>query len=85
MTTRIKGQYAALGGWPGPDKLPLVYNPIYNIGFMGLEKLHPFDSKKYSKVSASGSWGTVVMTVQPSLSVATAEGNARQNSGKCIS
>lgn len=31
-------------------KLPLVYHPNYNIGFFGIEKLHPFDTKKYGKV-----------------------------------
>jgi len=27
-----------------------VYHPDYNITFMGLEKLHPFDSGKWGKV-----------------------------------
>ena len=27
----------------------LVYSPRYNIGFYGLERLHPFDSRKYGK------------------------------------
>ncbi|XP_019941959.2 histone deacetylase 11 [Paralichthys olivaceus] len=30
--------------------LPIVYHPDYNITFMGLEKLHPFDSGKWGKV-----------------------------------
>ncbi|XP_058229973.1 histone deacetylase 11 isoform X2 [Hemibagrus wyckioides] len=30
--------------------LPIVYSPIYNITFMGLEKLHPFDAGKWGKV-----------------------------------
>ncbi len=50
VAARIRGQYGALGGWPTPEKLPIVYHPAYNIGFLGLEKLHPFDSKKYGKV-----------------------------------
>ncbi|XP_022104034.1 histone deacetylase 11-like isoform X2 [Acanthaster planci] len=29
---------------------PIVYSPDYNIGFLGLEKLHPFDSGKWGKV-----------------------------------
>ncbi|XP_072454349.1 histone deacetylase 11 isoform X2 [Notamacropus eugenii] len=29
---------------------PIVYSPRYNITFMGLEKLHPFDSGKWGKV-----------------------------------
>jgi len=27
-----------------------VYSPDYNITFMGLEKLHPFDAGKWGKV-----------------------------------
>lgn len=27
----------------------IVYSPRYDIGFFGLEKLHPFDSRKYSR------------------------------------
>ncbi|MEM7347325.1 MAG: histone deacetylase, partial [Chloroflexota bacterium] len=27
----------------------LIYHPNYNIGFLGLENLHPFDSKKYGR------------------------------------
>ncbi|GIL78729.1 hypothetical protein Vretimale_366 [Volvox reticuliferus] len=38
------------GTWPGPTQLPVVYHPSYNISFFGIEKLHPFDSCKYSKV-----------------------------------
>uniref|UniRef100_A0A6B2L653 histone deacetylase n=1 Tax=Arcella intermedia TaxID=1963864 RepID=A0A6B2L653_9EUKA len=33
-----------------PESKPLIYSPNYNISFLGLEKLHPFDSCKYSKV-----------------------------------
>ncbi|XP_064288227.1 histone deacetylase 11 isoform X1 [Passer domesticus] len=33
-----------LGCWP------IVYSPDYNITFMGLEKLHPFDAGKWGKV-----------------------------------
>lgn len=33
------------------DKLPIVYTRHYNISFWGLEKLHPFESKKYEKVA----------------------------------
>ncbi|MEL7530877.1 MAG: histone deacetylase [Bacteroidota bacterium] len=29
--------------------LPLIYRSEYNIGLMGLEKLHPFDTAKYGK------------------------------------
>ncbi|XP_028906655.1 histone deacetylase 11 isoform X3 [Ornithorhynchus anatinus] len=29
---------------------PIVYSPGYNITFMGLEKLHPFDAGKWGKV-----------------------------------
>ncbi|CAL8383168.1 unnamed protein product [Boreogadus saida] len=31
-------------------RLPIVYHPIYNITFMGMEKLHPFDAGKWGKV-----------------------------------
>jgi hypothetical protein len=29
---------------------PIVYTPEYNIGFLGLEKLHPFDAGKWGKI-----------------------------------
>lgn len=32
------------------NQWPIVYSEDYNIGFMGLEKLHPFDSGKWGKV-----------------------------------
>lgn len=35
---------------PSTARLPVVYSSHYNISFMGLEKLHPFDSKKYERV-----------------------------------
>jgi len=36
---------------PGdPPSLPVVYRAEYNVRFLGLEKLHPFDSCKYAKV-----------------------------------
>nr|XP_006817070.1 PREDICTED: histone deacetylase 11-like isoform X2 [Saccoglossus kowalevskii] len=31
---------------------PIVYSQDYNIGFLGLEKLHPFDAGKWGKVYA---------------------------------
>eukprot|EP00117_Sycon_ciliatum_P024554 scpid82555/ scgid20583/ Histone deacetylase 11 len=31
---------------------PIVYSSVYNIGFLGMEKLHPFDSKKWGRVFA---------------------------------
>lgn len=33
-----------------PDQWPIIYSPNYNIGFMGFEKMHPFDSAKWGKV-----------------------------------
>ena len=33
-----------------PDQWPIVYSSVYNIGFMGFEKMHPFDSGKWGKV-----------------------------------
>ena len=32
--------------WPSPR---LVYSPRYNIGLLGIERLHPFDSRKYGR------------------------------------
>lgn len=32
------------------QKVPIVYSPQYNISFMGMEKLHPFDSRKFGKI-----------------------------------
>ena len=29
---------------------PIVYSSNYNIGFMGFERLHPFDSGKWGKI-----------------------------------
>lgn len=29
---------------------PIVYDPDYNISFMGVEKLHPFDSSKWGRI-----------------------------------
>ncbi len=37
--------------WPD-NRMPIprvVYAPQYNIGFFGLERLHPFDSRKYGR------------------------------------
>lgn len=31
-------------------KIPILYNPSYDITAFGIEKLHPFDSSKYSKI-----------------------------------
>src|SRR4029077_14628663 len=30
--------------------VPLVYSPAYNITAFGLERLHPFDSRKYRRI-----------------------------------
>src|SRR3954468_16632623 len=30
--------------------VPLVYHPAYNITAFGLERLHPFDSRKYRRI-----------------------------------
>lgn len=32
------------------DRLPIVYHEKYDISMFGVEKIHPFDSTKYSKV-----------------------------------
>ncbi len=38
------------GAWPASAQQPVVYTPGYNITFGGLERIHPFDSAKFSKV-----------------------------------
>lgn len=48
----LRPRYADLGEWPSASQLPVVYSPAYNIGFWGLENLHPFDSKKFQRVLA---------------------------------
>lgn len=35
------------------NKVPIVYDDRYNIGFFGIEKMHSFDTKKYAKVCDS--------------------------------
>ena len=47
-----KGSEAIVDQWT-ENKAPIVYDAGYNIGFFGLEKLHPFDSKKYGKAFQS--------------------------------
>ena len=32
------------------EKLPIIYSNHYDIGLLGIEKLHPFDTKKYGKI-----------------------------------
>ena len=39
-----------LGAWTQPGQLPLVYSEQFNIRCFGLEKYHPFDSTKFTKV-----------------------------------
>ncbi|XP_015693779.1 histone deacetylase 2 [Oryza brachyantha] len=34
---------------PG-SKAPVVYSPAYDISFLGIEKLHPFDSSKWGRI-----------------------------------
>ncbi|XP_021835528.1 histone deacetylase 2 [Spinacia oleracea] len=33
-----------------PSKVPLIYSAAYNISFLGMEKLHPFDSSKWGRI-----------------------------------
>ncbi|KAL2543532.1 Histone deacetylase 2 [Forsythia ovata] len=33
-----------------PSKVPLIYSSSYDIAFMGIEKLHPFDSSKWGRI-----------------------------------
>lgn len=54
-----------------PDsRWPIVYSPRYNITFLGLEKLHPFDAGKWGKVISflkgmEGPTGTCICPLQP--------------------
>ncbi|KAI7842582.1 hypothetical protein COHA_003686 [Chlorella ohadii] len=52
VAAAVRGAYADLGGWPVDTQLPICYSPAYNISFWGLERLHPFDSKKFQHVLA---------------------------------
>ncbi|KAK1314590.1 Histone deacetylase 2 [Acorus calamus] len=33
-----------------PNKVPVIYSESYNIAFLGIEKLHPFDSSKWGRI-----------------------------------
>ena len=33
-----------------PTQWPVIYSSEYNIGFCGLEKLHPFDAGKWGRI-----------------------------------
>ncbi|KAG4931498.1 hypothetical protein JHK84_048492 [Glycine max] len=33
-----------------PSKVPLIYSASYDIEFLGIEKLHPFDSSKWGRI-----------------------------------
>ncbi|XVE70934.1 hypothetical protein DITRI_Ditri10aG0109600 [Diplodiscus trichospermus] len=33
-----------------PSKVPIIYSSYYDIGFLGIEKLHPFDSSKWGRI-----------------------------------
>ncbi|XVE97666.1 hypothetical protein REPUB_Repub03eG0038500 [Reevesia pubescens] len=33
-----------------PTKVPIIYSSYYDITFLGLEKLHPFDSSKWGRI-----------------------------------
>lgn len=35
---------------PPNSKVPVIYSPSYDIAFMGIEKLHPFDSSKWGRI-----------------------------------
>lgn len=54
LAAQVKLRYrdvcGSASGWMDAGQLPVVYHPRYNITFMGLEKLHPFDSAKFKKV-----------------------------------
>ena len=33
-----------------PNQWPIIYSTQYNIGFLYLERLHPFDSSKWGSI-----------------------------------
>ncbi|KAK1258364.1 Histone deacetylase 2 [Acorus gramineus] len=33
-----------------PNKVPVIYSDSYNIAFLGIQKLHPFDSSKWGRI-----------------------------------
>jgi histone deacetylase 11 len=33
-----------------PEQWPVVYRPEYNVRFLGLEKIHPFDAGKWGNI-----------------------------------
>ncbi|XP_022754658.1 histone deacetylase 2-like isoform X2 [Durio zibethinus] len=33
-----------------PSKVPIIYSSYYDISFLGIEKLHPFDSSKWGRI-----------------------------------
>lgn len=47
IAEKIKGSYESCCA---EKKLPIAYASDYNIGFLGMERFHPFDSKKFGKV-----------------------------------
>jgi hypothetical protein len=48
LADRIRTNYDVLCS--ASTKLPIAYADAYNIGFLGLERFHPFDSTKFGKV-----------------------------------
>jgi len=54
LDASVFGDASALASVPvmPPPRMPVVYRAEYNVRFLGLEKLHPFDSCKYAKVVA---------------------------------
>src|SRR5262249_3655943 len=46
----LLGGLHLVSGRPANVMVPLVYSPRYNITAFGLERLHPFDSRKYRRI-----------------------------------
>lgn len=54
--SRSQGQETELHEYVLQDQinfLPIVYSPAYDIDLFGIEKVHPFDTKKWSKIATS--------------------------------
>lgn len=50
ISTKESDEFYNYFGKVEKHHLPIVYSDKYNISFMGLEKLHPFDSCKYMNI-----------------------------------
>ncbi|XP_024083329.1 histone deacetylase 11 isoform X2 [Cimex lectularius] len=50
------------------SKWPIVYSKCYNVSFLGLEKLHPFDARKWGNIFKWG-WNVAAIAEIPCLAL----------------